>query len=53
VGFSAEGYGFFDSKIIGICIAIVIGPNLQKFIDIVIGDEIHRSSKEKSQLVRF
>jgi hypothetical protein len=36
VGFSPEGYSFLESKIIGIGIAIVIGPNLQKYIIIVI-----------------
>jgi hypothetical protein len=33
VGFPPEGYSFLKSRIIGI--AIVIGPNLQKFISIV------------------
>jgi hypothetical protein len=40
VGLPPEGYGILESRIIGIGIAIVIGPNLQKFIGIVIKDEI-------------
>jgi hypothetical protein len=39
VGFPPKGHNFFKG-IIGIGIAIVIGSNPQKFIGIVIGDEI-------------
>jgi hypothetical protein len=37
VDFPSGGYSIIESRIIGI--AIVIGPNLQKFIGIVIRDE--------------
>jgi hypothetical protein len=40
VGFPLKGYSVLESRIIGIGIAIIIGPNLQKLIGIVIGDEI-------------
>ncbi len=38
--FAPERYSFLESKITRIGIEIVSGPNLQKFIPIVIGDGI-------------
>jgi hypothetical protein len=39
-GFPPEGYSILESIIIDIGIAIVIGPNLQKFIGLIIRDII-------------
>jgi hypothetical protein len=40
MGFLPEGFSSLGSRNIGIGTANVIGPNLQKFIGIVIRDEI-------------
>jgi hypothetical protein len=49
MGFAPEGYSFLESRIIGIGIAIVIIPYLQKFTGIDSSSEMkfHRSSEEK------
>jgi hypothetical protein len=34
-----EGYAFLEIRTNGLCIAIAIGPHLQKCIIVIVGDE--------------
>jgi hypothetical protein len=40
MGFPPDRHSFLEIKMIAVGMAIVLGPNIQKFINIVIGDEI-------------